>query len=131
MEGVKTNRFPCLLSPQGMLGMSWFLIGVRIMACPGVRLEGWLRWFAHTLGGVVGEGGRQAVPCFCSWLFQSGSWVFLSLCIFCPEFVPTVHARSYFQSHMVSLYFVAGGEVCPGESIAALQQRVPGPSLSH
>ena len=37
--------------------MSWFLIGVRIMACPGVRLEGWLRWFAHTLGGGVGEGG--------------------------------------------------------------------------
>ena len=27
--------------------------------------------------------------------------------------------------------FFAGGEVCPGASIAALQQRVPGPSLSH
>ena len=57
MEGVKTNRFPCLLSPQGMLGMSWFLIGVRVMACPGVGWEGWLRWFAHTSGGVVEEGG--------------------------------------------------------------------------
>ena len=31
---------------------------------------------------------------------------------------------------MVSLYFVAWGEMCPGTSIAALQQRVPGPSLS-
>ena len=25
------------------------------------------------------------------------------------------------------MYFVAGGEVCPGGSIAALKQRVPGP----
>ena len=64
MEGVKTNRFPCLPSPQRMLGMSWFLIGVRIMACPGVRLEGWLRWFAHTLGGVVGEGADRQYPAF-------------------------------------------------------------------
>ena len=32
---------------------------------------------------------------------------------------------------MVSLYFVAGGEVCPGASIAALQQSVPCPSLSQ
>ena len=32
---------------------------------------------------------------------------------------------------MVSLYFVAGGEVCPGASIAALQQSVPRPSLSQ
>ena len=30
---------------------------------------------------------------------------------------------------MVSLYFVAQGEVCPGISIVALQQRVPG--MSH
>ena len=32
---------------------------------------------------------------------------------------------------MVSLYFVAGGEVCPGASIAAPQQSVPRPSLSQ
>ena len=36
-----------------------------------------------------------------------------------------------FQSHTISLYFIAQGEVCPGAGIAALQQRIPGPSLSH
>ena len=45
--------------------------------------------------------------------------------------LPQLHMCSYFQSHTVSLYFVAGREVCPGASIAALQQRVPGPSLSQ
>ena len=54
---MKTSTFPGLLSPQGLLGMSCFLTGVRIMVCPGVRLEGWLRWFAQTLGGGVQEGG--------------------------------------------------------------------------
>ena len=35
-----------------------------------------------------------------------------------------MHARSYFWSLIVSLYFVAGGDVCPGASPAA-----KGPSL--
>ena len=31
------------------------------------------------------------VPCFCSRLFKSGSWVFWSLCVFCPELAPVAH----------------------------------------
>ena len=42
-------------------------------------------------------------------------------------FAPTVHAHIFFFSpFIVSLCFVAGGEVCPGVSIAALQQKFPG-----
>ena len=41
------------------------------------------------------------------------------------------HAHSYFYFHIVSYYFVAQGEVCSSASIAAVQQRVPGPSLSQ
>lgn len=48
-----------------------------------------------------------------------------------PEFAPSVHACSYFPSHTVCLYFVAGEEVYSGASGAALQERVPGPSLSQ
>ena len=40
-----------------------------------------------------------------------------------------MHAYSYFQSHTVSLYFVARGEVCPGANMAALQHGAPRPSL--
>ena len=40
--------------------------------CPGVVAEGWLRWFARLLGGVVCR-GACAVPCFCSRLFKSAS----------------------------------------------------------
>ena len=48
-----------------------------------------------------------------------------------PEFAPSVHACSYFPSHTVCLYFVAGEEVYSGASGAALQERVPGLGLSH
>ena len=45
---------------------------------------------------------------------------FLIFCFFLgPEFAPTAHALSYFLSHIVSLYFVAQGEVYPGASTAA------------
>lgn len=85
MGGVKTNRFPLLAPSPRHAGDELVLIGVRIMACPGVRLEGWgLRWFAHTLGGGVGRGGGIGSTCFHSWLFQSG-WVFQSLVSFVPE----------------------------------------------
>ena len=40
-----------------------------------------------------------------------GSWIFWSLCIVCPESAITAHADSYFSSHIVSLYFIVGGEV--------------------
>jgi len=75
----------------------------------------------HPLGGILCRGHAQ-YPAVFSRLFRSGSWVFWSLCIFCPAFAPTAHAHSYFQSRIVPLYFVAGGKVSPGASFAALQQ---------
>ena len=77
------------------------------MVCPEVRPEGWLRWFAHPLGGGVCRGHEHTLLLLpAPWLFKSGSWVFLFPCIFCPESAPTAHEFSYSQSHTVSLYFV-------------------------
>ena len=42
----------------------------------------------------------------------------------CPNYAGT---KLILASH-IYVYFVAGGEVCPGESIAALQERIPVPS---
>ena len=47
---------------------------------------------------------------------------------YCPEFSPTAFACSYFQSLIVSLYFIA---VETFVQVQVLQQRVPGPSMSH
>ena len=52
------------------------------MVCPPL-------WWCRVQGSCTG-------PHFCSGLFKSGSCVFWSLCIFCPEFAPTVHAHNYF-----------------------------------
>ena len=38
-------------------------------------------------------------PYFCSGLFKSDSWVFQSVCVFCSEFVPTVHAQLFLVPH--------------------------------
>ena len=35
------------------------LYGVKVGVCPGVRTEGWLRCFAHPLGGAVCSGHAQ------------------------------------------------------------------------
>ena len=70
--------------------------------CPGVGPEGWLRGFAHCLGGVVCRGHAQ-YPAFAPntpFLLQAlqkwqlGSLV--SLYLLGPEFASTAHARSYF-----------------------------------
>ena len=42
----------------------------------------------------------------------------MALCILFPV-APTEHACSYFQSLIVSLYAVAGGDVCPGVGVSA------------
>ena len=39
---------------------------------------------------------------------------------FGPEFAPNAYTQSYFQSYIISLYFVSPGEVCPDVSFAAL-----------
>ena len=74
---------------------------------------------------VVLSAGHVQHPVFASnTVFASGSsemavadffGLFVSLC---PECELTAHAHSYFWSHTVSLYFVAGGEVCPGTNNA-------------
>ena len=54
--------------------------------------------------------GAYSVPCFCSWLFRSGSRgffcfvLFWCFCIFHPEFAPTVYPRCSF---LVSYSFFA------------------------
>ena len=60
-------------------------------------------------------------------LFQLG---FLS---FHSQLSPTWHVCSYFQSLIISLYFVAGGDHCPGASTRAKVHRsqVSSPGRSH
>ena len=67
-------------------------------------------------------------PCFPSRLLKKKVTVFLSFCIFCPDFAPNWTCTWLFLVPY-NLYFVAGGEVCP--SIAILQQGGPGPSPSY
>ena len=75
---------------------------------------------------VMHAGGKHSIlflfpiPFLCSRPFKSGSLV--SLYLLGLEFAPTAQAYSYFQSHTVSLHFVAQGEVCTDANIAALQQ---------
>ena len=81
--------------------------------------------------------GACAVPCFCSrhpvfalGAYKLASGVLVSV-FWGPEFTPSVHACCYLPSHIVCLHFVAGEEVYPDASSVALQERVPGPSLSQ
>ena len=74
------NSFPCWLSPWSRGGgQACSLYGVRVGVCPGVRPEGWLRWFAHPLGGVLCRGhaqdpafapgsSKEAVGCIFFWV---------------------------------------------------------------
>ena len=72
-----TGSLACSLS-RGRAGS---LYGVRVGVGLGVGPEVWLRWPAHTLGGVVCRGlCACTVPCFCSWLLRSGSCVSVSCC---------------------------------------------------
>ena len=43
--------------------VSWFLLRTQVGACPGVRLEAWLRCCAHPVGGIV-CGGHTQYPAF-------------------------------------------------------------------
>ena len=98
-----TDSLACLL-PDG--GKACSLYGVRVGVCPGVGPEGWLRCFAHPLGGVVCRGYVQCpvfapdtlflllTPCFCSRLFRNGSWFFLSFCIFWVQNLPQLHMHT-------------------------------------
>ena len=75
--------------------------------CPGVRLEGWLRWFAHHF--VIFSAGKCAITCFTpssyslsalqNW--QGVMYIYIYIYIGLEfalglEFTPTEHAHSYF-----------------------------------
>ena len=119
-EGEQTTGTLACSLPEA--GQACSLYGMKV----GVGLEGRLRWFAHPLGGVVCRGHAQYAA------FAPGSSK-VAVGFFCllSRICPNCNTCSYFQSRIISLYFVAPGEVCPGASVAALQQRVPGPSLSY
>ena len=57
-------------------------------------------------------------PCFCSGLFNSGSWIF-------GFFVSFDQNSPQLLMHAVSLCSVAWGELCPGASIATLATKGP------
>ena len=43
--------------------------------CPGVGLQGWLRWFAHPLGGAVREGNGAPLQYSClANPMDGGAW---------------------------------------------------------
>ena len=53
--------------------------------------------------------------------------VFFGLCIFWVQNLPQLRMHGVLLSPTVPLYFAAGGDLYRDASIAALQQRVPGP----
>ena len=57
-----------------------------------------LSWFGPTRLCWCYEQRACEVPSFCSWLFQSDSWVFAPVVSCHPKFAPTAHASSYFWS---------------------------------
>ena len=91
----------CLLPEDG--GKACSLYGMRVGVCSRVRLEGWLRWFAHPLAGVLCRGHAQ-YPAFAPGSSKVAVGFFWSFSMFCPEFTLTVHTHSYFYSHWVSLW---------------------------
>ena len=76
--------------------------------CPGVRLEGWLRCFAHFFGGSKYRGRHSTLllllTCsFCSQLFRGGIWVFY-LFMFCYLVCPNcthTHRHTHTQLSLV------------------------------
>ena len=60
---------------------------------PEVRLEGWLRWFAHPFGDVCRW--HEPYPVFA----PNSSNLAVGLFFVCVFFAPTVQTYSYFWSH--------------------------------
>ena len=78
--------YTCFL-PEGEQGVSYELT-VRLR--PRVGWEDWFRSFAHRLVPLCAGGVRSTLlllptACFCSRCCRSGSRIFQSLCIFCPD----------------------------------------------
>ena len=97
------NRFLCLLPKLESASSS--LYRVRVGMCPGIRLEGWLRWFAHpSVGGVCR--GASEYPAFaadthscCYLVAQSCLTLFDPLVCSMPGFPDLHYLLEFCQTH--------------------------------
>ena len=101
--GMGNNRFLCLLPKLESASSS--LYRVRVGMCPGIRLEGWLRWFAHpSVGGVCR--GASEYPAFaadthscCYLVAQSCLTLFDPLVCSMPGFPDLHYLLEFCQTH--------------------------------
>ena len=78
-------------------------------------------WSNLAVGGVeCREHAQYPAFAFCFRHLKSGSWVFWSLCIFLVQNLPKLRLQAV-------IFRVIWGELCPGTSTGALQQKVPDP----
>lgn len=119
-EQTKASPFCCLLPDWGRTAGShaWWA---------GVGPEEWLRGGCPPpfMWWCAGEGSVHDVPYFCSRLFRSGGLGFWSSHILLSMICLNLHACSYFSPLIVSLSFVAGGDMRPGISSATKGSWVP------
>ena len=125
------SRLPCL-SPEGRQACS--LCEGRVGMCPGVRLKGGLGLglgLAHPIGSIVCSILLLLLhPLFLLLVLQNWQfWVFWSLCVFVQN-LPQLHMHAVIFSFIQFLCILLLRR-SPDASIAALQQTVPGPRLSH
>lgn len=92
---------------------------------PGAGAEVWLRWSAHPPGGAVSRGHVQ-FPAF-TQTPQKWQLGFRSLCVLLHNLPQMGMHAVIFSPPVVSLYFVAQGNVCPGDK----ESRVLGATLSQ
>ena len=94
--------------------MSWFLIWGEGRGVPRGQPEGWLRWFAHPLGGAVFRGQAQ-YPAFApgSTEVPGGFLVFLYLVYNLPQ----LHMYAVFVLFFKFIYFSLFIFVCIGSSL--------------
>ena len=107
--------------------------------CPGVRRRRGLGGLSISLvvlsaGGMLSTLLLLPAPCFCSWLFRSGSWVvFWSFCISLSIIYPNCTCTQLIlvpYSFFVLSCLGRRGDVCPGASPAAKGPRSQVPSVS-
>ena len=98
---------------------------MRVGACPGFRLEGWLRCFAHRFGGIECRGHAQyrVFAPSSSEVAVGYFWSFCILSIICPNCTCT--QVLFFFSPLEFLCILLLEETFV--QVQALQQRRPGP----
>ena len=88
-----------------------------------VKLEVWLRWFAHPFGGAVCSTLLLLLTsCFCSPPFRSGNRALWSLCILLSKIFPSCTCTQFFLVPYSFFVFLLEGEMFV--QVQALQQRV-------